>query len=82
MILISIFLIEDKKMTHTQENQAGTIDATQIAKNTASLPFSVSTDNWFYFTGFILMFTGFFLNNKNITKKNEKYGEKIKTIRV
>ncbi len=82
MILVSALLIEDKAPTITLPKTKN-IDLTQIAKNpTSALPFTLSTDNWFYFFGFLLMFTGFFLNNKNITKKNEKFGEKIKTIRV
>ncbi|PID84492.1 hypothetical protein CSB09_00520 [Candidatus Gracilibacteria bacterium] len=82
MIVISLFFIEDKKAPSLEDAKNTSIDATQITQQKSTLPFSVSTDNWFYFCGFILMFTGFFLNNKNITKKNEKYGEKIKTIRV
>jgi hypothetical protein len=32
--------------------------------------------------GFILLIAGLLLANKNITQKNEKYGDVIKTIRV
>jgi hypothetical protein len=45
-------------------------------------PFTLSTDNFFGFFGFFLIFIGFFLNGKNITVKNERYGEKVIKIRV
>jgi hypothetical protein len=48
----------------------------------SSSTFSVSTDNWFGFFGPILAIIGFFLTGKNITTKNERYGEIIKKIRV
>ena len=44
--------------------------------------FTLSTDHWFIFFGIILIIVGLLLNGKNITTKNERYGEKVKKIRV
>ena len=85
MILISLFLIEDQAIVVPAPVTANsrTIDLTQI--NTAHMidvPFSLSTDTFFAIFGCILIIVGLFLNGKNTTVKNERYGEIVKKIRV
>jgi hypothetical protein len=85
MILISLFMIEDQAViTHPiSPTNTGTIDLANVGSTpNISVPFSVSTDNWFVFYGFILIIMGLLLNGKNITLKNERYGEIVKKIRV
>jgi uncharacterized membrane protein len=85
MILISFFMIEDQSLPVAQVSptNTGSIDLSKIETTpTISVPFSVSTDNFFVFYGFILIIMGVLLNSKNITLKNERYGEKVKKIRV
>lgn len=85
MLLTSLILIDDKILISQNETPATvsgeiTIDSLESEKN--SIPFTLSTDNWFGFFGFILIIFGFLLNNKNITLKNERFGEKVTKIRV
>jgi hypothetical protein len=85
MILISFFMIEDQVISVAPilPTNTGSIDLANIDINQSiSIPFSVSTDNFFVFYGFILMIMGLALNSKNITLKNERYGEIVKKIRV
>ena len=86
MILITLFIIEDQPSVSpiaiTVSNM-GTINIADIGNTpTLSVPFTVSTDNWFGFYGCILAIMGILLNSKNITLKNERYGEIVKKIRV
>ena len=61
----------------------GSINIADITSSaTISIPFTLSTDNFFGFYGFILAIIGILLNSKNITTKNERYGEIVKKIRV
>lgn len=84
MLLISLVLIDDISPISAPIVPAtnGTISLDSIPQTAPSLPFSLSTDNWFGFFGVILMIVGFALNGKNITKKNERFGEIVKKIRV
>lgn len=85
MVLISFSMIEDQSLpvAPVSPTNTGSIDLTKIETTPMiSVPFTVSTDNFFVFYGFILMIMGVLLNNKNITIKNERYGEKVKKIRV
>lgn len=89
MLLISLILIDDvdqdKSMispTVIVSGEAGVSMSDLTATPESSSTFSLSTDNWFGFFGPILMIIGFLLNGKNITMKNERYGEVIKKIRV
>lgn len=85
MILISLFVIEDQSLTiqATETQASATIDLNTIAeKQVIDMPFTLSTDTFFGLFGFILMIVGAFLNGKNITLKNERYGEIVKKIRV
>ena len=86
IILISLFAIEDKEIivtTPVATVNTGSLNIADLTKSTpVSVPFTLSTDNFFGFFGFILMIMGFFLNSKNITLKNERYGEIVKKIRV
>lgn len=84
MLFSSLFLFDDRSMP---ANTPPTTTSGEIylgdlmqAQDTGS--FTLSIDNWFGFFGFFLIFIGFFLNNKNITLKNERYGEKVTKIRV
>jgi uncharacterized membrane protein YdcZ (DUF606 family) len=85
MMIISLFLIEDKEgnTTIVPTTVSGEIDiSTIIDKTEDSRAFTLSTDNWFGFFGFMLLLVGLLLNGKNITNKNERYGEKVTKIRV
>ena len=84
MILLSLFIIEDTPIVVPTTTVNGTaIDMNNLETAAKiSVPFTLSTDNFFGFFGFILMIIGFFLNGKNITLKNERYGEIVKKIRV
>ncbi len=85
MILISFFMIEDQSLPTAPivATNTGSINAMDLVNNTPiSVPFTISTDNFFVFYGFILMIMGALLNSKNITLKNERYGEIVKKIRV
>ena len=42
----------------------------------------VDTDFWIWFFGFWLLLAGLTIASKNITLKNERYGEKVTKIRV
>lgn len=80
MMLLSIFFLSEKKI---EANSAITVEQIANANNDPYAMYrSVSTDNWLGFFGFITAFVGFFLNNKNLTRKNEKHGQIIKKIRV
>ena len=83
MILFSLFLIEDQDVVAPVVQNTTTIDLAHITTaQPVSLPFTLSTDNFFVFYGCILLVMGLLLNSKNITLKNERYGEKVKKIRV
>ncbi len=86
MILISLFVIEDvdtSSPSPTTTISTGSINIADIANiPTPSIPFTLSTDNFFGLYGFILAIMGVLLNSKNITLKNERFGEIIKKIRV
>lgn len=86
MILISLFVIEDQAIVSSAlapVANSGSINIADIGTTpTISTPFAVSTDNFFGFYGFILAIMGVLLNSKNITMKNERYGEIVKKIRV
>ncbi|MBC7498808.1 hypothetical protein H7170_04150 [Candidatus Gracilibacteria bacterium] len=86
MILISLFVIEDQaviSLAPARVSNTGSINIADIGTiPTISVPFTLSTDNFFGFYGFILVIMGVLLNSKNITMKNERYGEIVKKIRV
>lgn len=84
MMIISVFFISEKAY-HSQNIIVGEITAESLSNqnndikaNFAKLP----TDNLLFFFGLITTFVGFFLTGKNLTTKNEKFGETIKKIRV
>lgn len=83
MVLISLFVIEDQPLPTVPMNNTTAINVGDIQSSTPlGTSFTLSTDNWFGFFGVILMLVGFFLNSKNLTSKNERYGEKVTKIRV
>jgi hypothetical protein len=88
MMILSLFILDDvvteTHITPTTTTVSGEqqIRVDDILKNTSETKFSLSTDNWFGFFGFILIIVGVALNGKNITTKNERYGEKVTKIRV
>jgi hypothetical protein len=86
MILISLLVIEDQAIVSpalAPVVNTGSIDIADIGTTPSiSVHFTVSTDNFFGFYGFILVIMGVLLNSKNITMKNERYGEIVKKIRV
>ncbi len=89
MLLVSLILIDDVMPTpsplvtgNSVSSEWGIDINTLTTAQETSSAFSLSTDNWFGFFGFFLIIIGFLLNGKNITMKNERYGEVIKKIRV
>lgn len=84
MMIYSLFLIEDTSSVVPVTPNPTTNSGIDVAASpvVTDVPFSVSTDNFFGFFGFTTAFIGYFLNNKNLTRRNEKYGEVIKKIRV
>lgn len=89
MMLISLILIDDiensevapiKTQIVSGESKINIADITNTAESNDA--FHLSTDNWFGFFGFVLIIIGLTMNGKNITTKNERYGEVIKKIRV
>ena len=86
MMIVSLFVIEDQAIipaTPVIAENTGSINATDLVNATPiSVPFTLSTDNFFGFFGFILAIMGILLNSKNITKKNERHAEIVKKIRV
>lgn len=89
MLLISLIFIDDVENTtptiiptSTVSWESGVSLSDITTASGESDTFSLSTDNWFGFFGFILIIIGFLLNGKNTTAKNERYGEVIKKIRV
>jgi Trk-type K+ transport system membrane component len=84
MLVLSLFILDDTALpaTNAPITASGEISIGEIATIDESGSFTLSIDNWLGFFGFILLFVGFFLNNKNITTKNERHAEKITKIRV
>lgn len=84
MMIISLFFIEtttEKAISPVIQNVSGEISLSDFA-NTSSTTFVIDTDFWLGFFGFWVALFGFALTSKNITKKNERYGEKVTKIRV
>lgn len=87
MMVLSIFFLKEKPYTPPAPvtNESGEITRESLAAQNADMGAMfavVSTDNWLWFFGFITTIVGFFLTGRNLTTKNEKYGETIKKIRV
>ncbi len=84
MILLSLFLIEDTMPTNTPvvPTISGELDLSVLVSEKKEASFTVSTDFWVAFLGWILLINALLLNNKNITTKNDRYGEKVTKIRV
>lgn len=84
MFIFSVFFLSEKTpKIITTEQTAITADSTTTVTQVSQDPLTfVDTDNWLGFFGLITMFVGFFLTGRNITTKNEKFGEVIKKIRV
>jgi hypothetical protein len=89
MLVISLIFIDDMEPKNTTvapvvtiSGESGVSLADLTTGTEESSTFSLSTDNWFGFFGFVLLIIGFLLNGKNTTAKNERYGEVIKKIRV
>jgi hypothetical protein len=86
MLLISWFFIETDTSTSTKNilpTLSGEISAVDLANQaTEKTTRTVDTDFWLWFFGFWLAITGLILSSKNITQKNERYGEKVTKIRV
>ncbi len=86
MLLGSLFFLDDIEISNqanvTTLSTSWELSIEGITQTKEGHPFTLSTDNWFWFFSIILIIVGFFLNNKNITSKNERFGEKIKKIRV
>lgn len=82
MMVLSVFFLSEKVMDTTLP-----VTTSEIAVDTIDTVSNVTvgvswTDNLLFFFGFVTLFVGFFLTGKNLTTKNEKFGEVIKKIRV
>lgn len=80
MMIFSIFFLSEKEIQTTNTTELSATSENQ-AQNNFNFDFAI-TDNLIAFFGFITVFVGLFLNNKNLTTRNEKFGEKINKIRV
>jgi hypothetical protein len=87
MIILGWWFVEDKAPVITS---VPTNTATQSGISLSSLgtqavvteTVSFNADLYFALLGWILLIGALVFNNKNITTKNERYGETIKKIRV
>ena len=85
MLMTSLILIDDMPLrseTQIPTTVSGELNIENLTDVVSTTDFTLSTDNWFGFFGFVLVIIGFLLNNKNITTKNERFGEKVTKIRV
>lgn len=86
MSIALLFINTEMRIVSDGSNvvSSGSLSATDIvatvSKKTAASP--VDTDFWIGFLGFWVSLFGLTLTSKNITKKNERYGEIVKKIRV
>lgn len=83
MMILSLFLIETQSVVipEVPRTSSGEISAVDLVS--APLPSRwVDADFWIGFFWFWLTLIGLTLSSKNITTKNERYGEKVKKIRV
>jgi hypothetical protein len=82
MMIISFFLIEtEMRVVSSGPVSISAIDIISTSTTSSSLSL-VDTDFWIGFLGFWVSLFGLVLTSKNITKKNERYGEIVKKIRV
>lgn len=85
MMIVSLFFIETDTSTRTDSvpsSASGWLSATEIVNRNMPTPGGVDTDFWVGFLGFWLAISGLIFASKNITTKNERYGEKVTKIRV
>lgn len=89
MMITSLFLIETTTVSPTLSpivvTTSSGISADQLSDRSLlpdATPFIIDSDFWIGFFGFWVAIFGFALTSKNITKKNERYGEKVTKIRV
>ena len=89
MMIIALFLIETNTVFPTQSlgvvTSSSGISADRLSNQPRlpdTAPFVIDTDFWIGFLGFWVTIFGFALTSKNITKKNERFGEKVTKIRV
>lgn len=87
MMLIALLLIDTEMRIvsdGTNVIASGSLSATDIVATaqTSTTTSPVDTDFWIGFLGFWVSLFGLVLTSKNITKKNERYGEIVKKIRV
>lgn len=69
--------------TATTTTSSGAVSVADILSETSSeVTTPVAVGFYFALLGWILLFSGLLLANKNITRKNEKHGDVIKKIRV
>lgn len=80
MMVFSIFFLSEKEIQPTNNTELSATSENQT-QNNFNFDFAI-TDSFIAFFGFITIFVGLFLNNKNLTTRNEKFGEKINKIRV
>lgn len=86
MMIFSVFFMTEKAYIpniETPSNGEVTAESVNQAQNDSGALFAnISTDNWIFWFGFVTLIVGLFLNGRNLTTKNEKFGEVIKKIRV
>ena len=84
MMLISFFFIETDMSVPSAVNQTVSVGLSAVDL-TAEKPVQkggVDMDFWIGFFGIFVTLLGLFFTSKNITTKNERYGEIVKKIRV
>jgi hypothetical protein len=87
MMIISFFFIETQMTILVSgdikpSSVTGSISAADMVQAPVQSASWVDSDFWIGFFGFWLSLFGLTLSSKNITKKNERYGEIVKKIRV
>lgn len=88
MMMVALFLINTEMRIVSDGSTAtvssGSLSASDLVAatptNTTASP--IDTDFWIGFLGFWVSLFGLVLTSKNTTKKNERYGEIVKKIRV
>lgn len=87
MIILGWWFVEDKapvvtSTTTKTTTQSGLTLSSLGTEAIVTKSVSFNADLYFSLFGWILIIAALIFNNKNITTKNERYGETIKKIRV
>ncbi len=86
MVLSTVFLETDVSPSNNEvvsiKTTSGEVGVSAVDFQKEKKMFVIDTDFWIGFLGFFVALIGFALTSKNITKKNDRFGEKVTKIRV